>query len=388
MLLKHIQFTGAACILIAATFIITLCVDGRAKAQESDYLTEYRLFMQAHEKGDLSVAAVHGLNAWTKAEAELGDHRLTAILAYNYGKLVIFDATRNPLSALERAYELFDAGLADLPGEELTAYRAYARFVDAGQRRRPSNILRKALANYDGVSASNPDYAQMWLHLATADLKAERYKNARESSAKAEEKLKAITPQDSKNIAQAILFGGVAWVAPYPRTANDIINARRAFIRASQLFEPQQDISNFDPIFAAIMAWDYAAASALSSLPLSAEAHQRHSETPAKLEGHMPPLIAGRPTNRSERCEFDWDRKPPRYPSKALRRGYIGAAIIGFHVSPDGAVLEPRVLAEVPQDTFGAHVIKSMENWQAVKMPQAPDCLRNHITTVSFTINN
>jgi hypothetical protein len=113
--IKKIALYGLAAILSVLA--------ARASAADTEpYFVEYRAYKAAMASGALETATAHGLAAWKSAEEALGDHRLTAILAYNYGQLVVFKAPEQAAAPLRRASELSRAGLAELPQDALRLY--------------------------------------------------------------------------------------------------------------------------------------------------------------------------------------------------------------------------------------------------------------------------
>ncbi len=76
------------------------------------------------------------------------------------------------------------------------------------------------------------------------------------------------------------------------------------------------------------------------------------------------------------RCSGGFRKAPePRYPSSALREGYVGAVIAGFDIV-DGKIANPRILAAVPDRQFEAVVLKSLEplEWYYDEGPDAESC--------------
>ncbi len=351
-------------------------------ADDPEYLAEYKLYNQALDDGDAEAAARHGRAAWQAAETALGDHRLTAILAYNYGKLVLFSDANAALPALERAKELLDAGVAELPAGELGVYFAYAQFVVSGDGRRRKNRLRQALMDFGEAGYADPNVASMWLHVATNDVNDKQYDRAKESAKFAEAAISVSRPNESRLLAQAILLSGIARLVPFPREISDVRAAHEDFTRAEQLFPLQKNLETFDKVLAKILVWHAAARAALHS----------EGET-AFPEGEESLPAASRPfafyfeeAKPQYECGYEWDKRvPPRFPFRAELQGHIGAVLIGYRLGDDIFVHDARILAETSSDPFGKTALKSMENWRLkAPPPDDPACRENRITQFTF----
>lgn len=357
-----------------------------AGAQDQTYLQEYKLYNQALEAGDTEAAAAHGRAAWQAAEESLGDNSLTAILAYNYGQLVLFSNTAEALRALKRADELQRAKIATLPPDELRLYLAYAAFAEGGGNRRRSRELDEALTE---IAASgikpNADLARMAFELAVIDLQHERYEEVIASSARAVEYLQIATPNDYKAIASALLVGGVAKLVPFPRKTENVIKAHTDFERGINLFSPQKDVESFDRTYAQLIAWSAAADAAAGTL---GEDHSIFNSAPDDDEGERSPFFEsaiGSPYD----CGLEWaKRDPPDFPFRAVNLGYIGAAIIVYDIEGQN-ITNVRVLSEVPQEIFGKVAVRSMNKWE-VKTPPVdhPGCNKNLVTQFMFVIQD
>lgn len=368
---------------IATALLMLLGTASDAAAQGTpQYLIEYRAYDEAVAAGDSAAAIRHGRAAWQAAEQTLGDHRLTAILAYNYGKFVIFSDSRSADAALQRVTALLEAGIADLAADELGLYAGYARFVAGGANRRDGDRLRKRLTAVgpDGAGI-NPDLAPMWLRLAAHDATEKRYRKALDSATMAETAIRKTAPDANRALAEAIAIRGLALLVPFPRKVDDVLAAHKEFDRALGLFELQENIDNVDPLFAQLIAWNAAAGSALSTLDEKA-----YEDSPWPN-----PHIFRHQGDPSIECpSLEWERQAPAYPRDALREGYIGATLIGYRVGEDLRVHDARILAEVPQAAFGEVALESVRNWYLKERPPDlhPACLENMTTVIRFAIDD
>lgn len=380
---------ASACLPIFTALALLLAARSASSTEEEPYLVEYRAYNEALAAGDGHAAVTHALAAWQAAENALGDHKLTAILAYNYGRLILFDDSENARTSLRRARELHEAGVADLSANEVLLYSNYAEFSASRFKRREANRLRETLETIEaGAAEANPDLAAMWLSLASSDIAAERFRKAQKSAARAEAAILSATPESSHSLAAAILFGGVARVVPYPRTVDDVQAAHNEFRRARRLFPSQESLESFDPMLAKVLAWDSATNAALRTLGLDDYPDHADSETGEALP--LPPLFDPNQDAPLDCGEVEWlEREAPRFPSDALRQGTIGAVFVGYRLGDDLRVRDARVLAEVPNDEFGDEVLEVMAKWRVKELPPGgPACYRNLTTHFRFVIEN
>ena len=356
-----------------------------AGAAEEQYLVEYRAYNSALEAGDNDAAAGHARAAWDAAEAALGDHRLTAILAFNYGRLIVFGKAKEALAPLHRARALHEAGVAELPAGPVQLYPDYAEFASSEYKRRNADELRESLEGIGtDAAATNPDLAVMWLQLATGDVAAGRYRKAVASAAAAEAALLNAAPGNSRSLATAIMLGAIARLVPFPRDVEDVQAAHNELSRARRLFPPQKDIDSFDPLLAQVLAWNQASGAALRSLGF--EDYPDHEEEDGS-GSELPPLFEREET--VECGEVEWlEREAPRYPRGALRRGTIGAVFMGYHLEDDLTIRDVRILAEVPKKEFSEYAIAAVNEWRVEKLPAGgPECYRNLTVSIQFAID-
>lgn len=357
-------------------------------ADAEPYLVEYRAYIAALGSGDGEAAVRHGLAAWKAAEKALGNHRLTGVLAYNYGRLVTFSASDAAAAPLHRARELADMGVADLPDAALQLYLSYAEFATSGFEDKRADRLREAL---DTIGLEDEalirDVAPMWLQLASHDVTAKEYRKAVESSANAEAAIMKAFPDSVRGLAEAIALGAIARITPRYRTTEDFEAASVQFDRARRLFPPQEDLESFDPLLAQIMAWHHVTWSARHSL-FKAEGREP-PETESDDDAPAPPLFQHQLDDSSECGTPEYlERTAPRYPPGALRQGYLGAVMVGYRLGDDLKVHDARLLAEVPSDgKFGAAALEAVSEWRVKALPGGgPECYRNLITIIRFVI--
>ena len=366
-------------ILCAFCFLTCITV-----AQAQTYADEYQAYLKSLERLDQEGAAEHAYAAWRDAEKQLGDHELTAVLAYNYGQLVLFDDPATALKALKRTRALLEDGVAaELPQKALQLYIAYAEFTVSGGKFSKSGPLRRALSELDQSGAQpTRSTARMWFELATADMLNKRYDAAQQSTERARAAIAGARPGDTDTLAKAIIMQGAAYLFDKSRRKPNIIEAVHHFREAIALYPPQDSIDAFDTTFAQALGWEYAAKVVFE------QAGYRDRDYPEDQdEGRE--LIKGRPTEKHEKCNVEWEERPaPDYPSGALTEGYVGAVIIGYHLKENKAV-DIRVLSEVPAGKFSEATLESAQKWRLKHPPlDTPECRTDYITFTGFVFTD
>jgi tetratricopeptide (TPR) repeat protein len=372
-------------LLIVTPFV--LAAGSTSSADTEQHLVEYRAFREALAAGNDEAAASHARAAWQAAETTLGNHHTTAILAYNYGRLIVFYDTDNSLAPLRRVSELQASGTVDLSAAELQLYIDYAEFATGGFKQRQRKKLRRSLEAFEeGRAPSSPDAASIWLRLAASDIAAGQYRNALKSATRAEAAIVSTVPDGPRELAEAILFAGIARLVPYPRTVDDVQTAHNEFGRARRLFPPQKDVDTFDPMLARILAWDGAATAALKSL--GEEDYPDHADTDTRGSAPLSKTFEYELDESIDCANVEWlERQAPKFPRAALRSGSIGAVFVGFRLGDDLAVRDARVLAEVPVAEFGESALSTMAQWRARELPAGgPACHENLVTRFTFAI--
>lgn len=365
-----------------AAFAVAIALQaGPVLADDKTYVAEFKAYQAAINSGDKDKALSHGLAAWQAAESELGDDRLTAILAYNYGQLAIYADPAKANAALSRAKELADAGLAELPMTDLELFLAYTALKLKKDGRSEANALRSQLEQIAEQNIPpNHETTKMWLELISADIRNRRYREVRNNAARVEEMVANVFPEDHRARATVIIFHGLSWLSAKPHREKNVITAIELFRRASSLFPPQESIENFDDLLAQAFIWEAASHAVYLTNGYNPK------RIPESTAGDS--LFAGEQMSLEE-CGGEWaERDPPKYPSKELFRGYVGAVLIGYHFGDDTSVHDVRILAEVPDRSFGEAVLKEVSNWKlTAPPPDDPRCRKNKIFWVTFVID-
>ena len=369
---------------VAPALVALALALGSESAAAEGYAAEYQSYRLALGAGDRKGAGAHALTAWKSAEAELGDHKTSAVLAYNYGQHVLFEDSAAALPALRRAKALQDRGVGAAPEGDLDVYIAFAEFNTGGRKSGDARILREALGRREAAGRGpSAETSAIWLILAAYHVEGGRYREAEDAAGMASLALAVTAPNDAASQAAALMYGGVAKLVPTPRRVERLEASHQDFRRAAALFPPQKDIASVPAVLAQTAAWDVAAAAALRS-------EGRRAGTQAALErwDGEPARIAfeGRP----QKCDLQWSsRKPPAYPDDALEEGHFGAAVMGYNIDADGRVRDQRILAEVPGDgEFGKAALRSMESWTLADAAAVdPACRANLTANFVFMID-
>lgn len=377
MMQKKIQFIFTALI---ATIVLAL----PAQAQ-SDHVAHYQAYNQALAQGDLVAAEDQAEKAWRAAERELGDHQTTAVLAYNFANLVYFTQPQKALEPLARVVDITgdnnDMFGVESPGLMLLLANAFTN-PDARER---ENTLRTTL---NDLELKNPPpnllAARAWLHLAGREMIRTRYERAEDY---ADFSIRHYTPfmaPGELEIANAFIIGGIARVAGRSRNTQDLRDALVLFDQAIELFPPQSSIETFDPQLAIAVAWRATTVTAaISDTPVRSPYGSRLKPNPPELDVNAIVKWANADPARRD-CNINWaERKPPKYPENASRKGYFGAVLIGYNIV-EGKVDGARILAEVPAaSVFGETTLASMDNWQLAEVPPIA-CQSNRLVEFRF----
>lgn len=355
----------------------------------ADMMSSYQNYQRALQQGDIESAIQYAEEAWRAAKSEQGESETTAVLAYNYARMIY-------ATTPERAIEPIRSVIA-IAGEEAP------QFADDP----PMIMLRlsEALANPDDRSAfealkelmsarseateTAPTGglvgARAWRLIALTELERANYRQAAEAARRAEDNFVAAGGAEDE-LRDVLMIGGVAFMASSRSEWADRAEAFRRFNRVIALSAPQQGIESFDPVLASALAWRLAAQSANES---SLDARlQTGSLLSRDGPGDSGPAYFrwafSRPAGES--CEPEWTASPePRFPAAGRNRADQGAAIIGFHLDENGEVIDARILAEVPTRAgYGPNLLKAVKKWRAA--PLVEGCRENHIVSYRFTV--
>lgn len=346
----------------------------------ADYKAEYKLYAAAVSEGDVEAAIKYGSEAWKQGEVELGDHKTTAILAFNFGNIIYeFDAAK-AVPAFERALDLVDRGVSDLDGFDVRLALAASKFATDKENKALYKNLETAIAEFEAADRPIAFIAADAVKLlAMAQFVEGDHKSSGKLAEKAASLAENLTPKPKGLLATAYAIAGISYGADRHRSRADITKSAELLDRAIVLFPPQKGIDAIHPLFAQAMAWRFSVnaiaqsegrASALDHLDrdLDADAMCRFEQA--------------RPAN----CEIKWKKRtPPKYPAKALSKAYVGSVLVGYDLNDTG-VERTVLLAGVNGAALADPAIASMLNWELAETPSA-ECRMNHIVNFSFVVN-
>ncbi|MEL6364088.1 MAG: energy transducer TonB [Pseudomonadota bacterium] len=306
----------------------------------------------------------------------MGDDPTTAVLAYNYGNLIVFDDPETAEPALLRAKEFADRGEGGIPVAALETMLAYAKFVLSDKRRGDRRDFLSALEAVEQLNAPPTiEQSRAWLTLASGYFISKRYKNAASAADRAMEFLEATMPESKDLRAEILIMRAIAKVVPHGRSAQDANEAHIDIMEAQKLFPPQPSMYDYSQIVMDVAAWD----AAIHSL-----AGTRGWTLDPASDPDIPDLFeswADRPAD----CGGRWsDRLEPRFPDEAARKSQIGAVLIAMSVDDQG-VTDAKVLSEVPPGAFGEAALAVVKQWRWEEPPSpARSCRTDVLTQFSF----
>ncbi|MEM9421558.1 MAG: hypothetical protein AAF986_03475 [Pseudomonadota bacterium] len=379
-------------ILLAFTFATS------ATATPAPYLLAFKAYQETKTAGDMVAAEAHAERAWRLAEEdEDASPNEIALLVQNY---LLHAIKTNPTGALpvaERALELHEQGFGtdNFTAPELKLARAYAI-----SQRKPG---RKS--SYDGVldiiAGFGPNElpatlfsVDLALMAAGAAGSAQHYKAMSASADHIIVAMKDAPIRPNHTLVTGYLLKSVAHFmgTKTPTSLEDrntkkrlehIYDVHILLHHAKNQFDPQESIRSFDPLLAQTMAWQ----SLMRAFLLSYDAEMPENH---RFMGLEHPDTEG-PILRSQCPRYTpkkWlKQKEPRYPKNSLYKDQPGAAIIGFDLSPDGSVVDPIILAEVPAAAFGKNIVEAIKHWKADISSTPPACMTNLLMTFTFAID-
>lgn len=358
----------------------------------ADYRSEFASYRNALKDGDYDKASLHGEAAWRAAEKELGDHKLTAILAFNYAELVVIHEPAKACAPYERAKAIsqkLDTGLIaeDIESGIALCEASAATSASPAQRRRLDVALS---ARREKKLPATPVSAHGHLLLARTEkflAPMRRYAD----SALADAEALGGANYDKSLLRSALVYAGISRVSGGQHSPLEVTQAVGLFDRAFPLFPPQVDIDSFDRLLAAALSFR----SSLSAIARSAdEAPQTGTRL---MQGDIARALKRAEANASDRdtwvrwqsdrptCNLEYAKmQAPEYPSAALAGLQIGTILIGYDVR--GTTIDRAiVLSDQFESGFGDAAVKAMKKW-ALSKPASVECEKNHLMYISFSI--
>lgn len=366
----------------------------------ADYKSEYRNYKAAIEAQDFDKALEHGEAAWREAEEEIGETTTTAILAYNYAMLA---APSDPA----RASEAFARAIAIAQKSEnagaIPLQDAIVRLAEARSRTDPDSSalaeeLQRTLDAADPNDASSMEAQAIGFRtLAAFHILSKKYKRAQSAGDRGEALASRLNPPDPRLHREILFLAGLSRIAGDLRTELGVYEAVALFDKSFGLYPPQKDIDHFDPLLAQAIAWRQSV-KALANSYGSTPAIPLGSRLPSGEDLKAAYERADARSNIDD--EFYWEtphpdicnpagmwreRKPPSFPARALRKGSVGAILVGYDLDGKG-VARTVVLTDFTEAGFGDAALASMKDWR-LNPGVGQACWKNLISIFLFEIH-
>lgn len=367
---------------------VMICAPIHSAHAQRAHIPFYKHYNEALAAGDFATAATAGEQAWRAAEADLGDHQTTAILAYNYAALIYFTLPEKAIEPLERVVAILGEGSDMFGAEPPGLMLAFARASADDDKTLKAALRAKLEAAEAATSETTILSARGWFLVGADELGRRRFKNAVDALSISLRHFDDFQKYAPMEVARALIARGMAYVAGQNRNNEDIVNANFDFNNAIALFPPQTSIETFDPLLATAVAWDAVAR-------IAAKTDNKKGLTPGSNFERKAPKLKGdervkwakaKPPHES--CLLDWKpRKRATFPSADVSRRLIGGVLIGFHI--EGAkVVDARVLAEVPERSrFGERALSAVSTWE-LKTPLINEaCGKNILSVYQFILD-
>jgi tetratricopeptide (TPR) repeat protein len=349
-------------------------------AQEADYLQAYRNYQTAFETGNVAAALTHGEAAWRGADAALGDHPTTAVLAYNYARLAFpFPATAERAEeAYQRALDLSSRGIGELDQRDVRIGLAEVRLIMQKDVRNASGDLTRLLRDRQEAGTPPSDLsAHAWKTLSSEHLRQGLWTTAAQYADIAASEAAALTPPDRDVLIDAFMFGAMARLSEpvASRPPSRLAEAIERLNSTIAMYPPQSSIDSFDKRLAMALVWR-----------ASVEVMQRSGKGEqigdlSKLTEVIPMAATNRPENCPELAEV-LVQTPISFPTGGVQQGDVGAVLFGLDLN-DSGVERVVVLGEPQGGLFGAEVTRVVKTWK-LKAAVPPGCEHNWVTFAFF----
>ncbi len=359
-----------------------LLLAGSLSAQEGDYLQAYRDYQTAFETGNVTAALTHGEAAWRGAEAELGDHPTTAVLAYNYARLAFPFAHTAELAehTYMRALNLSARGIGDLDQTEVAIGLAELRVILQKDARTASSELTRLLRDrLEADKAPSDVSAHAWKTLAGEHLRQSLWTTAVQYADIAAIEAGALQPPDRDVLIDALMLGAMARLTEpaISRSPGHLALASERLDQAIALYPMQRSIDSFDRRLAMALVWR----ASVAAMQRTGDKAGDHADL-SRLTELVPMAPEGRPDNCPELQDVV-QQTPISFPSTALEKRSVGAVLFGLDLNQSG--VERVVILGEPQGSgFGAEVSRVVKDWKLITIvPEG--CQRNWVTFAFFT---
>ena len=369
-------------VALGAAFISTFSL-GIAQAGWPD---DYKAYAAAMQRGDTAAALPAAKAAWEGSRAALKPGENRALLAQNYGELLILTNPALGAEVWQDAVSLGEQGfgLGNYQLGEQKFFLAVSEVLESGGRdRKAVKAADKALK---ALESPRPRKVQA---LLTAQMLLARTKvvlgdrgRAQDISDALADDLRSMDPTPLSLLAEVEVTRSMI-------TANTVMRSHGKFVSEGQrqserrryvkrVREPalgvREALSRFSPVssldsipgaYSKLSAWEMALVGLVEVNGDSADAQKMEREL-----REIPAGILRFPEGCPE--QVTWKKKELVIPN--VQGGYIGAMSIGFELNDSGRPENIRVLAEVPETRFTDRVLDDMKRWEADLSNLPPQC--------------
>ena len=366
-------------------FFVLVCIwilMAGAGLAASPMVEAFQAYSAALAKGDVATANSEGEKAWKAAE-KAGNAKYSAILAYNLAELRLrYLPKTDAVTPAARAYTLAqaspDGGLAPASARVLAAATRYVSAPGRSSR----TALDQALKAFDasGLEMTYPEF-RAHLDLLKYAAKRSNWRVLRQHALAAQKAYAAMQMDNKPLLASLKIYAAVALLRQlkYKKPEPVLDELQDVF----KLMGPQPyDHINQQVLNA--MTWFYAARilhRTIDSMQVvgvyTGHIKKKYHES-RKRNYHWPEI-----TGRAKDCSpIEWvKQEAPKYPSDMAKQGYVGAVLVGYSLGEDGIPYDIRVLAQVPDTTFGNVSAQSVRKWRAKPLPGVPLSCREKLVT-------
>lgn len=356
-----------------------LCLILPASASASPLMDAYKDYQDAMEKGDWPVADAAGETAWKFAE-DANNEKYIAILAYNLAELRLqHEPEKDALTPAKRAAGLADKTEGALPSEKTGLLVAVLERMKAPTAQN-TDTLSAALTAFSNTNVP-PDVASFvaYEQMQAYALDKERWENALEAGKQAISIYQSAQLNNPDLLTDIYLSNGIALVKMAQWQSSN-----------RQLYTGQA-LQYFDTVVKQLAPMDF------KNIPqtyLIEEAWRAFADIMHKKpKGKVPmPEFRKNAISRPDSCpEFEFNRKPPRYPARAAERGLSGGVSVVYDLDENGTTTNIRIGASTTGKAFDRTVRKWVQTTRArnIKGQDVPlACRANWVTYVGFSLSD
>ncbi|MEO1656823.1 MAG: hypothetical protein AAFR65_03805 [Pseudomonadota bacterium] len=372
-------------ISVVASLALTLA------APQEGWVASYQAYDAAMAANDREAAELHAREAWEAASQTLPPSENRALLAQNYGDLIVVSNPAAAVAPLEDAVELagLGYGTANLSAELSQYLLDSARSLAEPDN---SHLARTAFKSWQSVSQE-----ELWFP-NTLSLQRTLIKQLlrRRDSAEAQQIAASLTsdrtrfdslPFDYRRDVAFLWTTAVSQRVPSDRVDSLVSyqSFREAIIEPAMLtasiareFRPAPTFDQLSQQLADIRAWIYISRTLYDT-------HGGDLDEWQERVGSYPRLVEVPRECRGVRVE--WTRRNLNYDPKGV--GYWnGVVTAAYDLDDDGKVSNPRIIAEIPATRFSGVVERGLPKWRSGNADQIPErCRKDLFVDILFTVD-